>query len=66
MEEVCAVFCYCLLWLEAMDICIWCVFVFMSVVVIVWGSVGMCVTVTGLSKLTPPCNLTNCVLPVKR
>ena len=25
------------------DVCIWRMFVFMSVVVIVWGSVGMCV-----------------------
>ena len=31
-------FCYCLLWL---DVCIWCMFVSMSVVVTVWGSVGM-------------------------
>ena len=29
--------------LETIDVCIWCMFVFMSVVVIVWGSVGMCV-----------------------
>ena len=27
--------------LETMDVCIWRMFVFMSVVVIVWGSVGM-------------------------
>ena len=27
--------------LEAIDVCIWSMFVFMSVVVIVWGSVGM-------------------------
>ena len=27
--------------LETMDVCIWCMFVFMSVVVTVWGSVGM-------------------------
>ena len=27
--------------LETIDVCIWCMFVFMSVVVIVWGSVGM-------------------------
>ena len=26
---------------ETIDVCIWCVFVFMSVVVTVWGSVGM-------------------------
>ena len=25
--------------LETIDVCIWCMFVFMSVVVIVWGSV---------------------------
>ena len=27
--------------LETIDVCIWCMFVFMSVVVIVWGSVAM-------------------------
>ena len=27
--------------LETIDVCIWRIFVFMSVVVIVWGSVGM-------------------------
>ena len=27
--------------LETIDVCIWCMFVFMSVVVIAWGSVGM-------------------------
>ena len=27
--------------LETIDVCIWCKFVFMSVVAIVWGSVGM-------------------------
>ena len=27
--------------LETIDVCIWCMFVFMSVVEIVWGSVGM-------------------------
>ena len=44
MVEVCVAFCYCLLWLMPRDnrcICIWHMFVFMSVVVIVWGSVGM-------------------------
>ena len=35
MVEVCTVFCYCLLWLETLDINI------MSVVETVWGSVGM-------------------------
>ena len=29
--------------LETIDVCIWRMFVFMSVVVIVWGSLGMCV-----------------------
>ena len=29
-------------YLETLDVCIWCMFVFMYVV-IVWGSVGMCV-----------------------
>ena len=28
--------------LETIDVCIWDMFVFMSVVLIVWGSVGMC------------------------
>ena len=28
-------------YLETIDVCIWPIFVFMSVVVIVWGSVGM-------------------------
>ena len=27
--------------LETIDVCIWCMFVFMSIVVTVWGSVGM-------------------------
>ena len=27
--------------LETIDVCIWCMFVFMSVVVTVWGSMGM-------------------------
>ena len=27
--------------LDTIDVCIWCMFVFMSVVVTVWGSVGM-------------------------
>ena len=27
--------------LEKIDVCIWCMFVFMSVGVTVWGSVGM-------------------------
>ena len=27
--------------LETIDVCIWCMYVFMSVVVTVWGSVGM-------------------------
>ena len=29
--------------LETIDVCIWRMFVFMSVVVTVWGSVGKCV-----------------------
>ena len=38
---MCAVFCYCLLWLDARDNrCMYMAFVFMSVVVTV-GSVGM-------------------------
>ena len=42
MVEVCAVFSYCLFWLETIDVCIWHLFVFMSVVVTVGGgSVGM-------------------------
>ena len=27
--------------LETIDVCTWCMFVFMSVVMTVWGSVGM-------------------------
>ena len=27
--------------IETIDVCIWCMFVFRSVVVIVWGSVGI-------------------------
>ena len=42
MVEVCAVFCYCLLWL---DVCIWCMFVFMSVVVIVLCGGNVCCVV---------------------
>ena len=36
MVEVCAVFCYCL---DTIYVCIWRMFDFMSVVVIVWASV---------------------------
>ena len=35
---------YCLLWLETINVCIWRMFVFISVVVIVWRSVGMFVS----------------------
>ena len=45
MVEVCSVFCDYLLWIdrcqEKIDVCIWRKFVFMAVVVTVWGSVGM-------------------------
>ena len=41
MVEVYTIFCYCLLWLDTIDVCIWRMFVFRSVVVIVWGSVGL-------------------------
>ena len=44
MVEVCALFCFCLdvaRCLETIDVCISCMFVLMSVVVTVWGSVGM-------------------------
>ena len=44
MAEVCAVFFLLPLvarCLETIDVCIWHMFVFMSVVVTVWGSVGM-------------------------
>ena len=34
--------------LETIDVCIWHMFVFMSVVVIVWGSVGMFVCVAAV------------------
>ena len=37
--------------LETIDVCIWCMFVFMSVVVIVWGSVGMFVVQRPLLKI---------------
>ena len=37
--------------LETMDVCIWHMFVFMSVVVTVWGVVGMCVVYRPLLKL---------------
>ena len=54
MVEVCTVFCYCLLWLDLrdnrIDVCIWCMFVFMSVVVTVWGSVRMFVASTLLQN----------------
>ena len=40
MVEMCSVFCDCLLCLETIDVCIWHMFVFMSIVVTVWGSVG--------------------------
>ena len=43
MVEVCAVLLLPLVarCLETIDVCIWRMFVFMSVVVTVWGSVGM-------------------------
>ena len=41
MAEICTVSCYCLLCLKTIDVCIWCMCVFMSVVVIVCESVGM-------------------------
>ena len=37
--------------LETIDVCIWCMLVFMSVVVIVWGSVGMFVVSQPLLKI---------------
>ena len=36
-------------YLETIDVCIWCMFVFMSVVVIVWGSGNVC-CVAGIVK----------------
>ena len=36
--------------LETIDVCIWCMFVFMSVVVTVWGSVGLFVVQRPLLK----------------
>ena len=44
-------FCYCLLCLETIDLCIWRMFVFMSVVVIMWGSVGKFVVQRPLLKM---------------
>ena len=41
MVEVRVAFCKFVLWLEIMDVCIWRMFVFLSVVVTVLGSVGM-------------------------
>ena len=37
--------------LGTIDVCIWPMFVFMSVVVIVWGSVGMFVVYRSLLKI---------------
>ena len=37
--------------LETIDVCIWRMFVFMSVVVTVWGSVGMFVVYRPLLKI---------------
>ena len=37
--------------IETIDVCIWRMFVFMSVVVIVWGSVGMFVVKRSLLKI---------------
>ena len=55
MVELCEVFCYCLLWLdrclETIYVCIWRMFVFMSVVVTVWGSVKMFVVQRLLLKI---------------
>ena len=51
MVEVCAVFCYCLLvarCLETIDVCMWRMFVFMSIVVNVWGYVIMFVCVAAV------------------
>ena len=47
MVEVCTVFCYCILYLERIDVCIGRVFAFLSVVVTVWGSVGECLLCRG-------------------
>ena len=44
------VFCYCLLWLECLetiDVCIWRMFVFMSVVVTVWVGLWECLLCSG-------------------
>ena len=38
-------------WLETIDVCIWHMFVSMSVVVTVWGSVGMFVVYRPLLKI---------------
>ena len=62
MEE-CAVFCYLPLvarCLETIDVCIWRKFVFMSVVVTVWGSVGM-FWVLSLGALEP-CSVEVCCI----
>ena len=54
MVELCALFCYCLLWLdhrclEATDLCIWRMFVFMSGVVTVWD-MWKCLLCSGRCK----------------
>ena len=41
MVEVCAVFFIASYCLETIDVCKWCMFVFMTVVLIGWGYVGM-------------------------
>ena len=38
-------------YIETIDVCMWRMFVFMSVVVIVWGSVGMFVVYRPLFKI---------------
>ena len=52
MVEVCAAFLYCLLWLDTIDVCIWRMFVFMSVVMTGWGIRGNVCCVAGVVKVS--------------
>ena len=48
--------------LDTLDVCIWCMFVFMSVVLTVWGSVGMFIVYRPLLKIVffLPCSVEVC------
>ena len=38
------------IFLETIDVCIWCIFVFISIIVTMWVSVGMCCCVAPIVK----------------